>query len=65
MLCLVNVMLYFYLGQGGYVFGTVGLFSVRLPLLLSVRHITQSSERITIKFYGGVQGNTRNVNRLW
>ena len=54
---LTDYPIHYLLGKGGYVFGSVGL-SVCLSVCLCGQHYSKSYERIGMKFYGGVLGNT-------
>ena len=46
-----SAVVYYLLGKGGYVFGSVGLS-------VCGQHYSKSYERIGMKFYGGVLGST-------
>ena len=48
---------YYLLGQGGYVFGSVGL-SVCFFLFVCGQHYLKSYEKIGMKFHGGILGST-------
>ena len=48
---LLDMKVYYLLGKGGYVFGSVGLS-------VCGQHYSKSHERIGMKLYGGVLGST-------
>ena len=48
-------MIYYLLGKGGYVFGSVGL---SVCLFVYEQHYSKSYEQIGTKFYGGTLGST-------